>query len=291
VIDALYTAAAPALRAWIDGNHARVVAVSQLVDKRRGGGSPMLARKLTTAQTNALNLIERYGDLTRTETGSREYWLVNDFSTDIPTRVANSLLEMGVIERDDTRSPVVERERHVGKTITTYYRRRADTPVSAPAVKPAKTAPALDAAHAAVLQAFRIEAGNPYRAPRLDFGPVTVRGMMRRWGFPDDVTYAVVHKDTPGISRPPRFHHPAQIKAARDTLVAEGLIEPDETDTYGRVKAWTYAGRLPGTLDRGPSGRVTPAIAHAEAGAKEVGTQFYKAALAKLVAELAPVRA
>ena len=192
MIDALYTAAAPALRAWIDGNHARVVAVSQRVDKRRGGGSTM---------------------------------------------------------------------------------------------------PALDAAHAAVLQAFRIEARNPYRAPRLDFGPVTVRGMMRRWGFPDDVTYAVVHKDTPGMAQPPRFHHPAQIKAVRDTLVAEGLIEPDETDTYGRVKAWTYAGRIPGTLDRGPSGRMTPAIAHAEAGAKEVGTQFYKAALAKLVAELAPVRA
>jgi hypothetical protein len=101
--------------------------------------------------------------------------------------------------------------------------------------------PALDAAHSALLQAFRIEARNPSRAPQLDFGPMVVRGMMRRWRFPDDVMHAVVWKEIPGTSQPPRFHHPAQIKAVRDALVAEGLVVPAQTDTYGRVKAWAYA--------------------------------------------------
>lgn len=102
------------------------------------------------------------------------------------------------------------------------------------------TMPALDAAHNALLQAFRIEARNPSRASQLDFGPMVVRGMMRRWNFPDDVMHAVVWKDIPGTSQPPRFHHPAQVKAVRDALVAEGLVVPAQTDSYGRVKAWAY---------------------------------------------------
>ncbi len=101
--------------------------------------------------------------------------------------------------------------------------------------------PALDAAHTALLQAFRIEARNPFRALSLDFGPTLVRAMLRRWGFPDDVLYAVVWKETPGISTPPRFHRPSQVQAVRDALVAEGLVVAAQTDTYGRVKAWAYA--------------------------------------------------
>jgi hypothetical protein len=96
------------------------------------------------------------------------------------------------------------------------------------------TMPTLDAAHNALLQAYRIEARSPFRASGLDFGAGTVGAMLHRWKFPDAVMYAVVWKPMPGISTPPRFHRPSQVKAVRDALVAEGLIVPDR-------KAWAYA--------------------------------------------------
>lgn len=101
--------------------------------------------------------------------------------------------------------------------------------------------PNLDATHNALLQAFRIETRNPFRGSGLDFGPRLVGAMLARWGFPDAVKYAVVSKPMTGISHPPRFHRPSQVKAVRDALVAEGLVVPAQTDTYGRVKAWSYA--------------------------------------------------
>lgn len=128
--------------------------------------------------------------------------------------------------------------------LASYDIRRMGVDVSQPAGEEGgggSTMPTLDAAHNALLQAFRIAARNPHRADRLDFGPMVVRGLMRRWGFPDDVMYAVVWKETPRISTPPRFHRPSQVKAVRDALVAEGLVVPAQTDTYGRVKAWSYA--------------------------------------------------
>jgi hypothetical protein len=96
------------------------------------------------------------------------------------------------------------------------------------------TMPTLDAAHNALLQAYRIEARSPFRASGLDFGAGTLGAMLHRWGFPDAVKYAVVWKPMPGISTPPRFHRPSQVKAVRDALVAEGLIVPNQ-------RAWAYA--------------------------------------------------
>lgn len=96
------------------------------------------------------------------------------------------------------------------------------------------TMPTLDAAHNALLQAYRIEARNPFRASGLNFGAGTVGAMLHRWKFPAAVKYAVVWEHMPGISTPPRFHRPSQVKAVRDALVAEGLIVPDQ-------KAWAYA--------------------------------------------------
>lgn len=99
------------------------------------------------------------------------------------------------------------------------------------------TMPTLDTAHNALLRAFRIEARNPFRGSGFDFGAGTVGAMLARWKFPDVVKYAVVWESMPGVSHPPRFHHPSQVKAVRDALVAEGLVVP----AHGRVKAWSYA--------------------------------------------------
>lgn len=103
------------------------------------------------------------------------------------------------------------------------------------------TMPTLDAAHNTLLRAFRIEVSNPFRGSDFDFGARTVGAMLARWKLPNAVKYAVVVEKVPGISQPPRFHRPSQVKAVRDALVAEGLVVPAQTDTYGRVQAWGYA--------------------------------------------------
>ena len=142
MIDALYDAAAPALRGWLDENRARVVAVSQRVAYARGGGST--------------------------------------------------------------------------------------------------TMPALDAAHTALLAAFRLFPRHPYGGSGVDFGARTLNALMSRWDFPDDVRRAIVWVPGSGTSASAQLISPTQVKAVRDTLVEEGTLAVKTRNRAGTPTGWAF---------------------------------------------------
>lgn len=108
--------------------------------------------------------------------------------------------------------------------------------------------PVLDIAHETLLRAFRIVARSPRGIERFNFGPRTLDVLTARWKFPATLRAAIARPTPAGFSSsaaPATLTAPAQVKAVRDALIAEGTIAVVETDRTGRPLLWDFTPTTP----------------------------------------------
>ena len=108
--------------------------------------------------------------------------------------------------------------------------------------------PVLDIAHETLLRAFRVAARSPREMGRFNFGPRTLYALMARWKFPATLQAAIARPTPAGFSSsaaPATLTAPAQVKAVRDALIAEGTIAVAETDRTGKPLAWDFTPTTP----------------------------------------------
>jgi hypothetical protein len=108
--------------------------------------------------------------------------------------------------------------------------------------------PVLDIAHETLLRAFRIVARAPRGIGRFNFGPRTLDVLTARWKFPATLRAAIARPTPAGCSSsavPATLTAPAQVKAVRDALIAEGTIAVAETDRTGKPLAWDFTPTTP----------------------------------------------
>ena len=229
MIDALYDAAAPALRGWLDKNRARVVAVSQRVAYARGGGSTAMP-VLDPAHTALLGAFRLYAQHPNRGSGVVDFGASTldalmarwDFPNDV-RRVIVWVYGPGTAGSPKLNAPAkvkAVRDALVEEgTLTVKTRNRTGTPTGWAFTEP----PTRFASHAEFSAAMRALFDAPPPTPPVKAPPPTVEA-----ATPVQAIVNVLRNPPPAIRAHSFLLHPLWIR----TIAERAGMSPAQIDTF-----------------------------------------------------------